>query len=1069
MKSYPIAKYILIAALLVFGFVTVRHFRKSPTLVTAQKTQPASEKEAQPEGSKGPPSPPAITNVSASASTNASPQAATNAAPQMAKAPEQNPPGPNTNVQAKAEKDLASPSEEVQLSFQGANIETVVQWLAKTTGKSVVKHPMVQCQLTIVSTKNLPFREAVNIVYRALALEGFTAIESSKSILIVPEGKEPKMSPELLTTSRSEIPEGRQRLIKVFPLKSVQAGELKEKVKGVLSEKATIDVDERANQLIVTDYNENLRLLGELIKELDVASVSDTVIEIYSLKFSQAEDLANLLSLILNAQSASPKPLPPPGGGGGMPGGGMPMPGGGPPMPGGGAPPPGGASQTTGLQIKLWPDKTSNRLIVAAPKSKLPEILKLIEILDVDKPEDVGVRVIPLKNVSAEDLVKEIGPLYQKTGGKSIKDTVEVTASSRANSLIVLSSEANFKAILKLIETLDTEKAQEKVMRTFALKNADAEDVAKQLKDLGEDSDTQSRYPFYFFSSSPSGKDSKKMNVVADRRRNTVIVQAPPGKMESVAKMIAALDEPVTDNNLAPRIFKLKYVSASDIEDVLNELFLKKQQARTYYYWDENPPETADRNVGRLYGKVRITSEPYSNSLIVTANSPEHLAALEEVLKQLDVPSEAGESTLRVELRFAKASNVANSINILFAKAGSPGLRPVNQAGQPVIQNQQQQQPGSSSRSGFDLEQELKEEGYFPWLSGQPEPTRGSDGKATRPVSDLVGRVRAVPDQRSNGLLISANVHFFPQVLKLIADLDAPTDQVVIEARLVEVASDFLDKLGVRWSPDGTQVFTADDYDNSLLVRANARYQKGFGGTTSVNNPGLGQVAQALATLRSGFLDSTISMDFLVQFLRKTTDAIVLAEPQINIKDNETGRLFVGQQVPIPDTTQLSQLGTQNTSIRYKDVGVVLEVTPHINSSGDVELKIHAESSVVVPGQTVLGGAVFDTRNFRTDLHAKNGQTLVLGGIIQKQVSDILRKTPVLGSIPAVGWAFKKKDKSTRQVELMVFLRPKVVRNAEDAKQLLDDLDKKAPLMKKWRDSVQPENEEKDPQKSPKK
>ena len=117
----------------------------------------------------------------------------------------------------------------------------------------------------------------------------------------------------------------------------------------------------------------------------------------------------------------------------------------------------------------------------------------------------------------------------------------------------------------------------------------------------------------------------------------------------------------------------------------------------------------------------------------------------------------------------------------------------------------------------------------------------------------------------------------------------------------------------------------------------------------------------------------------------------------------------------------------------------------------------------------MLGGAVFDTRNFRTDLHAKNGQTLVLGGIIQKQVSDILRKTPVLGSIPAVGWAFKKKDKSTRQVELMVFLRPKVVRNAEDAKQLLDDLDKKAPLMKKWRDSVRPENEEKDSQKSPKK
>ncbi|MEO8428207.1 MAG: secretin N-terminal domain-containing protein, partial [Verrucomicrobiota bacterium] len=710
--SNPITKYVLIATLLCLGAVTVLQFRRSRSPVIAQKTQPISEKAAQPVGSNGPPQT-AITNVSVPAATNVVSPGATNQAPQVAKAPDQNPTGPNTNVPAKAGQELASPADEIQLSFQGANIETVVQWLAKTTGKSVVKHPQVQCQLTIVSSKNLPFREAVNIVYRALALEGFTAIESSKSILLVPEGKEPKMSPELLNTSRSEIPEGRQRLIKVFPLKSVQAAELKEKVKTVVSEKATIDVDERANQLIVTDYNDNLRLLGELIKELDVASVSDTVIEIYSLKFSQAEDLANLLSLILNAQSASPsssgRSSSSQGGGGGMPGGGMPMPGGGPPMPGGGASAPGGGSQAAAPQVKLWPDKTSNRLIVAAPKSKLPEILKLIEILDVDKPEDVGVRVIPLKNVNAEDLVKEIGPLYQKTGGKSLKDTIEVTASSRANSLIVFSSEANFKAISKLIDTLDTEKAQEKIMRTFALKNADAEDVAKQLKDLGEDSNSQNRYPFYFFSSSPSDKNSKKMSVVADRRRNTVIVQAPPGSMENIAKMIEALDEPVTDSNLAPKIFRLKYVSASDIEDVLNELFLKKQQARTYYYWDDNPPETADRNVGRLYGKVRITSEPYSNSLIVTANSPEHLAALEEVLKQLDVPSQAGESTLRVELQFAKASNVANNINILFAKIGSPALRPLNQAGQPAVANQLLQPTGTSSRSGFDLEQELKE------------------------------------------------------------------------------------------------------------------------------------------------------------------------------------------------------------------------------------------------------------------------------------------------------------------------------------------------------------------------
>jgi len=88
-----------------------------------------------------------------------------------------------------------------------------------------------------------------------------------------------------------------------------------------------------------------------------------------------------------------------------------------------------------------------------------------------------------------------------------------------------------------------------------------------------------------------------------------------------------------------------------------------------------------------------------------------------------------------------------------------------------------------------------------------------------------------------------------------------------------------------------------------------------------------------------------------------------------------------------------------------------LEVTPHINSSGDVELRIHTESSTVVPGQTVLGGSIFDTRNFRTDLTAKNGQTLVLGGIIQKQVSDTLRKTPILGISPGWGGRSRKRTK----------------------------------------------------------
>ena len=845
---------------------------------------------------------------------------------------------------------------DVELSFQGANIDMVVQWLAQTTGKTVVKHPQVQCQLTITSSKKVSQREAINIVYRALALEGFTTIETSKSILIVPEGKEPRMTPEVVDSNAKEIPEGRQRLTKVFSLSHVQATSLKEKVQAALSDKATVMIDEHANQMIISDYNDNLRVVGELIAALDT-----------------------------------------------------------------------------------------------------------------DHPEDVAVRVLALKHMSATDLAKELAPLYQKMNGKSASSAIDVVADDRSNSLIILSSESDYSALERIIAALDTTGAQEKIRKTFVLKNADAQDVAKQLQDLGQDQDNNNRYPYYYYNndSSSSSKAGKKMNVVADRRRNAIIVQAPPAEMESVEKMIQELDQSVENDSLAPKIFHLKYVSAVDMEDVLNQLFLKKEENRSYYdYIFDNPPDNSSngQDAGRLYGKVRITSEPYSNTILVTSNSKENLAVVEDVLRQLDSPSEAGDSTLHVPLMFAKADVVARNINILFAKNGSPPFRPTAQQQQQNNNNgfnqQQGQQPTDSSQSSFALAQDIKEEGYFPWIGGQADNTRGGDRNTPRPVSDLVGRVRAVADARGNALLISANVHYFPQVLKLINELDAASDQVLIEARIVEVSSDYLDKLGVRFSPDGTKVFTSDDYDNSLLAHVSGNYTKGFGGNTIANNPNgsLAGVSPAtlLTEMRSGVVESTINVDFLVQFLKKTTDATVLGEPQININDNETGRLFVGQQVPILTGQNNPAIGGNSQNFTYKDVGVILEVTPHVNTSGDVELKVHAESSTVVPGVTVFGSAVFNTRNFQTDLTAKNGQTLVLGGILQQQLSDTLRKTPYLGSIPGLGWAFKKKDKQSDQVELMVFLRPRVVHSEREAEKLLEDTNQRFPKVKQWEQDQAP-------------
>jgi type II secretion system protein D len=958
------------------------------------------------------------------------------------------------------------PGADVQLSFQNAQVDMIVQWLAKHTGKSVVKHKAVQCQLTIVSSKKMPSREALNLVYRALALEGFNVIETSKSILIVPDAQDPKVAPELVNGGGQELPEGRQRLMRIFQLENVPPADMRDKIKSVLSEKAVVDVVDRANQLIVTDYTENIRLASELIKELDVPSGSDMTIEFFKVKHADVDEITTLLTQILNAQPPAPKsssssgPTPGPSGpSSSRSSGPMPMPGpSGPPS----GPPPGQPSAgpavagTGGGQVKIWPDKNANQLIVSAPKSRIQEIRDLLAVLDVEREEDVTMRVITLQNVSAEDLVKEISPLYQRMSGKGPKDKVEVTANTRSNSLIVYSSEENFKQIQKLVAALDREDAAERVMRVFPLTNADAEDVAKQLDTLSEGSQSsQNRYPFYIYSfggSSPQGP--KKPSFVADRRRNAVIVQAPPASIDEIAKLIEQLDAPMGGDALAPKIFRLKYVSAVDIEEVLNELFLQKQQQRNYWdpfsgYYGGSSGSTRDSTGGKLYGKVRITSEPYSNSLIVTSNSPEGLAAVEEVLKELDSPSQAGETTMRMTLNFARANTIASSLNVLFAKGGSPPFRQQPQQqpqGDPRVQ--QQQQTSSSTQAGFTLEQEAKEDPYYSWLGGNPDSPfgRAGDRNTQRPVSDLIGRVRIVPDRRSNSLLITANLHFFPQIIKMVKELDEPTPQVMIEAKIIEVSSDFRDKLGTRWSPD-PRTFSGEDLDDSVLGQTGVSYKDVFGGTLPAADATRG-------VLRSGVFDSSVNLNVLIQFLRKNVDAKVLAEPQLNILDNEVGKLFVGAQVPFLKGSLNTAEGGRNDTFDYRDVGVILEVVPHVNNANEIALKIRTESSSIRSGETLFGAFIIDTRNFKTDLTVKDQETVVLGGIIQRELSDTQRKVPGLGSVPGLGWLFKKRDKGAREVELMVFLRPRITRTPEQAAELFRETEQKVPLIRNWEENA---------------
>jgi general secretion pathway protein D len=486
----------------------------------------------------------------------------------------------------------------------------------------------------------------------------------------------------------------------------------------------------------------------------------------------------------------------------------------------------------------------------------------------------------------------------------------------------------------------------------------------------------------------------------------------------------------------------LKFVSAADVEELLNELFLRRQERRRYWDYYDSGYESIDRDVGRLYGKVRIASEPYSNSIIVSTNSPENFDAIEAILKKLDRESEAGASTMRIQLKHAKAVTTANSLNILFAQRGAPPRRQTQQQrSQPAPR---QAQPSNLPSTSFELEEEVEEETYFPWLGGGGGQDRSRYGIRTveRPVSDLVGKVRVVPDRRTNSLFLTSNIHFFPEVLKLIDQIDVPTAQVMIEARIVEVSVDDMDRLGVRWSPSGAQVFDSDDLDSSILAETNTSFSDVFAGTTLAD------------ATRTGILDVNVSLDFLIQFLRKNVDSRVRAEPRLNVADNERGKLFVGSRVPFIKASTFTTEGGRNDTFDYVDVGTTLELTPHINTDQEVALRILVEASQIRPGETLFGGAIIDTRNFRTDVTVKSGQTLVLGGIIRREQTEIVRKVPILGDIPLLGYLFSKTDSRVKDVELMVFLRPTVTRTPEEVQRLLEAERERAASITGWEEEI---------------
>ena len=325
-------------------------------------------------------------------------------------------------------------------------------------------------------------------------------------------------------------------------------------------------------------------------------------------------------------------------------------------------------------------------------------------------------------------------------------------------------------------------------------------------------------------------------------------------------------------------------------------------------------------------------------------------------------------------------------------------------------------------------------------------------------------RSKVIGDRRTSQMVVVATEPEQAAVDTLIKQLDTPTKQVLIETKLVEISSQPSTKKGVDWSSTlsaqtvtfGNGSIISDPQHSSTVINTPGSTIPNPNQSQSV---GTGSTANTLLTLlqgSGGFSASTMSglipmtgflnadgVKAVISFLNSSFDAQVMSTPRIVTLDNETAEIDVTRQVPIINFSGGTQNSSGSSSVTYSNVGTILTVTPRISANEKIWLKVapevsskFADETITIPGNNQNPSfsfpvPIFDVRRLTTQVLIPNGNTLVMGGLVQDAPSATYTKVPFLGDVPGLGWAFRSESKFMNKDNLIIFLTPTIVQDGD--------------------------------------
>jgi general secretion pathway protein D len=873
------------------------------------------------------------------------------------------------------------PDQDVKAKFQFENapIEQVLQYASKVTGVPIINEAKATGTVTAVNDQEIPvahvFAFLDSVLYPKWAL---VKMDTTWKVLKFEEAKQ-RTRDVRVTRDPAEIPRTDQVLTVICPLVNLNVVEVNKELSEIYPRNATTLLNTYSNSLIIIGRGDEIHRLVYLLSKIDVEAKDRLEIRVLFLKNADATETAKMIN---------------------------------------------------NMFIKDAQDEQANN----------PFASMFRMMARGGRGEGPG-------GVEAKEVASRV---------------IRVEADTRTNAVVIAATKDNIELIAGVVRELDEVTGSVK-MAIYVLRYADAGAVAQIINDLfetrqtpgaGQQQQGRGMNPWWMRGGGMGGGRQQPepqatpsvLKAVADYHLNSVIVTGGENQLTLIKSLVDQLDQPMADL-MGVRIFKLKNADATEMASEIRSLFdtaatmgmtaagtgTSTRQGSTGRT-GQTGTQAASQRAGTGYGgllpsqQVLVASNTRTNSVIVKA-SAENMKLIEQMVMDLDAEPAQDAAFVTFRTRYNDPQAILQMLRTATSTGTGTSASQRQPWGNPFSQYRQGQQGQQGGMQGFNQGGRgsntfgfpgggfggsgfggsgFRQLGPLPEQDTQepppvgepqePEPPRGLRGTGLgMDVDPVTGQmIFRVPERDRE------------QLLRLLEELDKPRPQVLIKCQVVDVSTDDARALGVEGSARaGDFTFSTDFAElNPRIVG------EGAGGTLTVGRGDHQIRLQAMA--REGRVK-------------------ILATPSILALDNEISDITIGRAVPIITSSQTSDISTAvRNTFTYQQVGVILRINPHINPDGLVTLAVQPEVSDLdesrsVPVSEGLTVPTFTINRATTMINVRNGQTVVIGGLIRDSFEHVKQKVPLLGDIPLLGALFSRTDDVKTKRELMIFLTPYVV------------------------------------------